>query len=179
MKRLLAKKYKQHNKWKLYFFYNNLSSSFNIKGTCQYLDPLYTGSTSRTHFHGGFYQNIFQFHGSSVKQQSAIICLLADRRPWWFRSALLSCVQLLTAFNCFVMRFHQTPLAAAPWHRKWHAQHLPLSTFWLLLLKSCPCSLQKLFTSILKVSIASCVYGFVVYPSYLSCSLPPFFTMES
>lgn len=79
--------------------------------------------------------------------------------PHSFTSALLSCVQLLKAFNCFIMGFHQTPQAPAPRHRKWDAQHLLLSTFWLVLLKSCPCSLQKLFTSISKVSIASRICG--------------------
>lgn len=95
------------------------------------------------------------FHGSSIKQQSAIICLLADRQPMLVQELLCWAV-FNCSNNCFIMRFHQTPLAPASRHRKWNA-YLLLSTFWLLLLKSHPCSPQKLFMSISKVSIAFCI----------------------
>lgn len=71
--------------WKLYYFYNNFTSSLIYVShrhppSLQYLDPFHTGSASRTHLHGGLYQIIFQMHENSIKQQSAIICLLANRQ---------------------------------------------------------------------------------------------------
>lgn len=67
------------------------------------------------------------FHGSSIKQQSVIICLLADRQPVLVQELLCWAV-FNCSNNCFIMRFHQTPLAPASWHRKWDA-YLLLSTF--------------------------------------------------
>lgn len=164
--------------WKLYYFCNNLTSSLicvfdRHPPSPLYLDPLYTGSTRRTHFHGGLYQNLFYFHENSIKQESAIICLLANRQS--------TLVQLCFAEVCSTvqsihvsLRLHQTPLARTPWHRKWNAQCPPLSTFWLQL-KSWPCFLQKVFTSIAKVRIASCMYG-LYYPHLIQATSPlPFF----
>lgn len=71
--------------WKLFYFCNNLTSSLICVSDRNppsplYLDSLYTESTSRTHLHGGLYQNLFYFYESSIKQESAIICLLANRQ---------------------------------------------------------------------------------------------------
>lgn len=112
----------------------------------QYLDPYMQDPQAEHVFMVDLTKTYCSFHESSIKQWSVIICLLADRQPVLVQELLCWAV-----FNCsnnsFIMRLHQTSLAPAPWNKKWDA-YLLLSTFWLLLLKSCPCSPQKLFMSI-------------------------------